>query len=185
MDNCTPDQLYTNHNLLHRHAPDTNQSINDITVIVTPIVCFISSGSLERRRDFLDPDFGFKASLNLASRKKSRCKLKTEADSEIPELGLDSGQLNIDCEVNPVRVADAAARVARTYGKYRRDRQRKRAQPLRSGSNMKRKRTRINIDTQYERSRGADEDDDDTAVQYPQQSRDANGVSQDEDDDDD
>lgn len=104
----------------------------------------------------------------MASKKRSNCKLKTEADSEIPELGLDSGRFNIDCELNPARVVGAAARAARNYGKYRRDRKRNRP------SASKRKRTRISIDSQYESSRkhnddshhhgshkDSDEDDDD------------------------
>lgn len=105
-----------------------------------------------RRRSYLDPDFGIKASLNLASRKRSKCRLKSEATSEIPELGLDSALFNIDCDVNPARVAIAAARVARTYGKYRQDRKRNRSRPQESV--VKRKRTRINIDYEKDREKG-------------------------------
>ena len=103
------------------------------------------------------PDFGIKASVNLASKKRNRCKLKTEADSEIPELGLDSGSLNIDCDINPTRVADAAMRVAQSYNQYRRQRQRKRAQPPQLGSEIKRKRTRIHIVRDWEKARDYDE----------------------------
>lgn len=103
----------------------------------------------------MDPDFGIRASLNLASRERSKCRLKTEADSEIPALGLDSARMNIDCNVNPARVANAALRVARTYSQHRRER--KKAQPYRSGSTIKRKKTRIDIATQYEKS-NEDED---------------------------
>lgn len=109
-----------------------------------------------RKRDFLDPDFGVKAKLNLAdSKQRSRCRLDSEADSEIPELGLDSARLNIDCDINPARVIGAAAKAAQSLGKYREQRRhRKRVEaPTRSGSVVKRKRTRINIDREYERSR--------------------------------
>lgn len=92
----------------------------------------------------MDPDFGFKANVNLANRKRSNCKLNTEADSEIPELGLDSGRLNIDCDINPVRVANAAFSLASQY------RHNHPHQPYRADS---RKRTRINIDSEYERVR--------------------------------
>lgn len=104
--------------------------------------------------------------------------MDTEADSEIPALGLDSGRVNVDCEVNPVRIAKAAAGAARTYGNYRRDRRRRKQMeqhnlPQKSGSNVKRKRTRINIDSEYERqsdgqpegrdsARGGGDDDDES-----------------------
>lgn len=106
-----------------------------------------------RRDDFLDPDFGVKASLNLASRERSKCRLGAEADSEIPELGLDSGRLSVDCDLNPNRVADVAYRAAKSYAQYRRDKQRYQSQPTRL---VKRRRTQINIQRDYERSRGDD-----------------------------
>lgn len=90
------------------------------------------------------------AKLNLASKRRSRCNLASNVDSEIPELGLDSARLNVDCEINPARIADAAVRAANTYRKYRRERRRK-AQPERASSRMKRKRTRISIDSDYEK----------------------------------
>lgn len=91
--------------------------------------------------------------------------MQTEADSEIPYLGLDSGRLNIDCDINPVRLANAAAKVARTYGKYRQERKGKRRQshrrrPIKSSSTIKRKRTRISLDTDYEKARNHNDDDD-------------------------
>lgn len=123
------------------------------------------------KRDFLDPDFRIKGSLNLASRKRSKCRVNTEADSEIPELGLDSARVNLYCDINPTRVADAAVRMARTYGKYRRNRHQYRQGPAKSSASTKRKRTRISIERDYEKSRhptnsqiepqDADQDDDD------------------------
>lgn len=106
----------------------------------------------------MDPDFGLKASLRLTS-KRNKCRLKTKADSEIPELGLDSGHLDINCAVNPARMVGAAARAAHKYGEYRREKKRNRP------SASKRKRTRIRIDHEYEKSKGDNddqtEDDDD------------------------
>lgn len=132
--------------------------------------CIIRSESINRKHDFYEPDFGVKASLKLASKKRNKCNLQTEADSEIPYLGLDSGRLNIDCDINPVRLANAAAKVARSYGKYRQERKKKRNQsPRQSSSTMKRKRTRISLDTDYEKTKQHhdadsenDDDDDDS-----------------------
>lgn len=112
----------------------------------------------KRRADFLDPDFGIKASLG-----GKKCRLDAEADSEIPELGLDSGRVNVDCNLNPMRLAGAAINAARDYNQYRRDRAR--YQPE-SSKAVKRERTQINIVRDYEKARGAggnniDDDDDD------------------------
>lgn len=87
--------------------------------------------------------------------------VNTQADSEIPELGLDSARINLDCDINPARVADAALRIARKYGDYR-----KKRRPIKSSSNVKRKRTRIDISRDYERStskhnKPSDQEDDD------------------------
>lgn len=113
-----------------------------------------------KRRDFLDPDFDFRASLDLggSKRRKNRCRIGTQAESEIPALGLDSGRLEVDCRLDPARVADAAIRVAQKYRK----RNRKGSQPAAS---IKKKRTRISIDREYERSKGRlepAEDEEDT-----------------------
>ena len=87
----------------------------------------------------------------MASRERSNCQLGAEADSEIPELGLDSGRLNVDCQLNPMRVAGAAFNVAKQYGKYRHRPE--------SSQMVRRKRTRINIDRDYVRSKQAGDDD--------------------------
>jgi alkylation response protein AidB-like acyl-CoA dehydrogenase len=110
--------------------------------------------------------------LDRRSRGGGKCKLGAEADSEIPELGLDSGRLNVDCDLNPVRMAGAAYEVAKEYGRHR---QARRYQPQ-STRLVKRKRTRIHIDRDYERAKinddnnnddehgaGADEQDDQMA----------------------
>lgn len=97
----------------------------------------------------------------MASQKRSKCRLSSDADSEIPALGLDSAHLNVDCDINPARVVKAATRVAKKYGDYRRRRKQDyHRQPHRSSST--RKRTKINIDTEYERAkhRGDDNDED-------------------------
>lgn len=107
-----------------------------------------------RRYDFLDPDFGVKASLKLASKRRNKCNVDTEASSEIPELGLDTGRVNIDCDINPVRVAQAAARIAHKY----REQRARRPHHKQSGSTIKRKRTRINIDYVKSRENVADDD---------------------------
>lgn len=114
--------------------------------------------SIKRKHDFFEPDFGVKASMKLSSKRRNKCNLRTEADSEIPYLGLDSGRLNIDCDINPVRIANAAAKVARTYGKYRQERKRKRNQPNKSSSTVKHKRTRISLDTDYKKDKYHDVD---------------------------
>lgn len=112
----------------------------------------------------MDPDFGVKTSLRLASRKRGNCQLGAEADSEIPELGLDGGRLSVDCEVNPFQVAGAAYQAAREYGKYRRAR--KHHQPEPSGI-VKSRRTQITVDRDYVKSKGRpgdqepEEDDED------------------------
>lgn len=103
----------------------------------------------------MDPDFGVKASIRLEKNRQNRCRFNTEADSEIPELGLDSGRLNIDCAIDPARVADAAVRMAKNYGKYRRNR--KKVQP--ESSNRKRKRTRIHIDSEVVKSKDIEDED--------------------------
>lgn len=76
--------------------------------------------------------------------RRSNCRLGAEADSEIPELGLDSGRLSIDCDVNPLRVADVAYRAARRYKQHR-------GAP---STVVKRKRTQISFDRAVERSNG-------------------------------
>lgn len=113
----------------------------------------------EKRRDFLDPDFDFKTSLKLSSNKqRSKCRLNTQGESEIPELGLDAARLKLDCHLNPTQIADAAMRVAKNYNQYRRERQRRKPKHnqhhhQKSGSTIKRKRTKIIIDRDYEKSR--------------------------------
>lgn len=114
--------------------------------------------SASRRRDFLDPDFGVKTSLRLASKKRSKCNLNSDIDSEIPELGLDSAHLNIDCDINPRRVAGAAFKAARTINDYRRSKHR--SVPARH------KETNININYNKVKDDGdvdnvGDDDDDD------------------------
>lgn len=81
--------------------------------------------------------------------------MNSDVGSEIPELGLDRGRFNVDCDINPARVADAAVRVAKTYGEYRR-----RRQPQRASSRLKRKRTRISIESDYRKEREDGDDDD-------------------------
>lgn len=88
-----------------------------------------------------------KASLR-SSNRKSNCRVGAEADSEIPELGLDSGRLNIDCDVNPLRVAGAAFRAAKHYNSYRQANRPHGSSPMA----VKRKRTRLTLDREYERS---------------------------------
>lgn len=56
----------------------------------------------------------------MASKKRSRCNLNSELDSELPELGPDSAHLNIDCDINPKRVVGAAYKAARTINNFRR-----------------------------------------------------------------
>lgn len=127
----------------------TNPRNTTTQYIQTPLK--INQSRSPSRRDFFDPDFGVKASLKLASRERSNCQLGAEADSEIPELGLDSGRLNVDCQLNPMRVANAAYDAVKQYGKYRHRPQSSRV--------VKRKRTRINIDRDYVRSKHSGDDD--------------------------
>lgn len=82
--------------------------------------------------------------------------------------------------MNPVRVVGAAARVARKYGEYRRQK----AKPQKSSSTVKRKITKINIDTEYERARGpAEEDNDDNDSNHRVKQPDTYDSSEDQDDD--
>lgn len=113
----------------------------------------------ERRRDFLDPDFAVKTSVNLVNRRRSKCRVNSELGTEIPALGLDSAQLGIDCDINPLRVAGAALKVARAYNNHRRERYKQRRQP--SSSSIKNKRTKITIDSEHRQARHHDDDDDD------------------------
>lgn len=138
----------------------------------------------------MDPDFGVKTSLRLASnrRQRNKCRINTEVGSEIPELGLDTGRVKLDCDLNPARMANAAARVARNYSQMRRQRQRAkgRDQPYRSSdSRVKRKRTRINIDTEYEKTRGENHDDDDGQFKRPSSGVKSDRAAGDDDEEDD
>lgn len=66
-----------------------------------------------------------------------------EADSEIPELGLDSGRINVDCDVSPIKMA---LRAAKRYNQYRQ-----------APANVRRKHTKIS----YERTNEVDNDSED------------------------
>lgn len=113
----------------------------------------------------MDPDFGVKTSLRLSS-KPSKCNLDSDVDSEIPELGLDTARLNVDCDINPQRVAGAAFKAARTINDYRRSKYRP--------ATTRHKETNINID--YTRIRNDDdgggnpEEDDTDENESPSQS---------------
>lgn len=119
----------------------------------------------------MDPDFGVKASLRSSSR-KSGCRLGADADSEIPELGLDSAHLNIDCDVNPIRAVGAAFRAAQDYNHHR---QAHRGSP----TTTKRKRTRLTLEREYDRSNG-----DDQSLQPNSDESSSTNADDDEDDDD-
>lgn len=116
---------------------------------------FFNRSTRKKRRDFLDPDFDFKASLKLASNQRSKCKINTDANSEIPELGLDAARLKLDCHLNPAQLADAAVRVAKHYNNFRNQRRGSK----KSGSTIKRKRTKIHIDREYDKYTKSEEDD--------------------------
>lgn len=85
--------------------------------------------------------------------------------------------MNLDCDINPARIADAAVKMANTYRQYRNDRARQ--VPSRSGSKIKRKRTKINIERDYEQTK-ASPDDPGEYVDHTQNS----DNNDDEDDDD-
>lgn len=118
-------------------------------------------------------------------KEKSKCRINTHAGSEIPELGLDVARLKLNCHLNPARVADAAVRVAKTYGKYRhqklQEREKRRGPYNKAGSTIRGKRTRIIIDKHYVDSKGDDEPV--KEARSPKQHHHQDNDDEDEDDD--
>lgn len=107
-----------------------------------------------RVEDFFEPDFKIRARVKVAGSKPSKCRFISNAHSEIPELGLDSGRLKIDCNLNPIRIANAAMKVAKQYKKQRNNRHKKnrrgKASKQSVRSNSKRKTTTIAINKNVE-----------------------------------
>ena len=127
-----------------------------------------------RRRDFFDPDFGVKGNLKLTGSGKSKCMIDSSADSEIPELGLDSANLDVNCQLNPSRIANAAVKVA--------SRLRNRSQRPRQQSSSHKK-TRLSIEKEYENSNNDDGGEDSESPSAPSEKSESD-ASNDTDEDD-